>query len=106
MTGGDIVGVAVIARAWRGAQGHQAGEHPPHKKNWKFTDFGLSKIVDCSSRSSHTTSGTKSYTSPEQLDRTKFSNTDIRTDIWQMGILISEMLGGKSPSRGRAWKAP
>ncbi len=65
--------------------------------NWKFTDFGLSKVLSMSSKSSAGFSGTMFYMAPEQVSRKHFGNTDWRTDIWQMGVLAYEVLTGHTP---------
>jgi len=65
--------------------------------NWKFTDFGLSKVLSKSSKSSAGFSGTMLYMAPEQVSKKHFGNTDWRTDIWQMGVLAYEMLTGHLP---------
>ncbi len=72
---------------------------------WKFTDFGLSKIVNKSSKSSQVLSGTLLYMAPEQISKKKFGGTDWRTDIWQMGIMIYELLTGHTPFEAEdAWE--
>ncbi len=65
--------------------------------NWKFTDFGLSKVLSMSSKSSAGFSGTMFYMAPEQVSRKHFGNTDWRTDIWQMGVLAYEMMTDHTP---------
>ena len=67
---------------------------------WKFTDFGLSKILSKSSKSSQMISGTLLYMAPEQISHKKFGHTDWHTDIWQMGVLIYELLTGHFPFEG------
>jgi serine/threonine protein kinase len=67
---------------------------------WKFTDFGLSKVVNNSSRSSHIMSGTYSYMAPEQMDNKKWGEIDIQTDIWQFGVMATEVLSGHLPFEG------
>ena len=64
----------------------------------KISDWGLSKVA--------TTSGTSSlggytplYAAPEQISK-KFGNKDIRTDIWQVGVLFYEIITGKTPFEG------
>ncbi len=64
---------------------------------WKFTDFGLSKVLRNSSKSSMALSGTLLYMAPEQLSKKLYGHTDRRTDIWQMGVLIYELFTGHLP---------
>ncbi len=64
---------------------------------WKFTDFGLSKIVDASAKSSQMISGTIHYMAPEQISADNYGTTDVRTDLWQMGVLMTELYGGNAP---------
>ncbi len=66
---------------------------------WKFTDFGLSKILSKSSKSSTGFSGTMMYMAPEQITRKK-GGSDHRTDVWQMGVMVYEMLTGHLPFDG------
>ncbi len=67
---------------------------------WKFTDFGLSKIISKSTKSSIAPSGTYHYMAPEQVAKKKYGQTDWRTDIWQMGVLIYEMFTKRLPFEG------
>lgn len=60
--------------------------------NPKFTDFGISKVVRFSSASSMNNAGTFFYRAPEQIAKKQFGGTDWRTDIWQMGVIIFEMI--------------
>ena len=64
---------------------------------WKFTDFGLSKIVGSMSKSTGGVKGTTQYMAPEQVSRKRFGNINYKTDIWQMGILLYELLMDKYP---------
>ncbi len=64
---------------------------------WKFTDFGLSKLVGSMSKSSTGMKGTTQYMAPEQISRKRFGNANLKTDIWQMGIMLYEFLMGKYP---------
>lgn len=64
---------------------------------WKFTDFGLSKIMNSLSKTTSGFKGTPQYMSPEQISPKKYGKHDVRTDIWQMGIMLYETLMGKMP---------
>ena len=64
----------------------------------KISDWGLSKVA--------TTSGTSSlggytplYAAPEQISK-KFGKKDVRTDIWQVGVIFYEIVTGKTPFEG------
>ena len=63
----------------------------------KISDWGLSKVTT-ESRST-TTSFTPLYAAPEQISR-KFGSTDERTDIWQLGVLMYELVTGRVPFDG------
>ena len=61
----------------------------------KIVDFGLARI-NTATGSTQTlgTSGTVGYMSPEQ---TMGKLVDQRTDIWALGIVLAEMITGRSP---------
>src|SRR6266436_1556537 len=61
----------------------------------KIVDFGLAR-VNTSAGSTQTlgTAGTIGYMSPEQ---TLGKPVDQRTDIWALGVVVAEMLTGRSP---------
>lgn len=64
----------------------------------KVLDFGISKMsVDDNVVMTATAStvGTPLYMSPEQLTSSK--NVDARTDIWSLGVILFELLGGRPP---------
>jgi serine/threonine protein kinase len=79
----------------------------------KVLDFGLAKLTDTTRRTTsgnvefapsglnHTTPGmimgTVSYMSPEQAEGLE---TDVRTDIWALGVILYEMIAGKLPFKG------
>ena len=67
----------------------------------KLLDFGISKLApqpggqDVGMTSTQALMGSPLYMSPEQLRSSK--NVDRRADLWSMGIILYEMLGGTSP---------
>ena len=64
---------------------------------WKLSDFGLSKIMGSMSTSTSGLKGTPQYMAPEQVSKKTFGDIDARTDVWQMGIILYEVLMGKPP---------
>ena len=59
------------------------------------TDFGLVRIVNAASQTiSGFLSGTPTYASPEQA---RGDETDHRTDIYSLGVVLYEMLAGRVP---------
>ncbi len=63
----------------------------------KFTDFGISKVITLSSHSTQGVTGTYHYMAPEQISRKRFGKVDYRTDIWQMGVLLYELMTDRFP---------
>lgn len=79
----------------------------------KVLDFGLAKLTDATQQTSsggfdfapsgvnHTVPGmimgTVSYMSPEQAEGME---TDARTDIWALGVMLYEMVAGRLPFKG------
>lgn len=79
----------------------------------KVLDFGLAKLTDTARKTSsgnvefgpsgvnHTVPGmimgTVSYMSPEQAEGLE---TDPRTDIWALGVMLYEMVAGRVPFKG------
>jgi len=59
------------------------------------TDFGLVRVMDAASQTaSGFISGTPAYMSPEQA---RGDQTDHRTDIYSLGVVLYEMLAGRVP---------
>ena len=68
----------------------------------KLLDFGISKVAavpggapDGGMTSTQALMGSPLYMAPEQMRSSK--NVDARADIWSMGVILYEMLGGRSP---------
>ncbi len=60
----------------------------------KIVDFGLARLASTGTTQSVSTAGTIGYMSPEQ---TVGKFVDQRTDIWSLGIVLTEMVTGKNP---------
>jgi serine/threonine-protein kinase len=60
----------------------------------KIVDFGLARLASTNTTQSVSTAGTIGYMSPEQ---TVGKFVDQRTDIWSLGIVLTEMVTGKNP---------
>lgn len=72
----------------------------------KVLDFGISKApVGARGALTRTDSvmGTPGYMSPEQMKAAK--DTDARTDIWALGIILYECLTGRRPFEAEAFSA-
>ncbi len=63
----------------------------------KVTDFGIAKATTADAAVDNTVMGSVHYTSPEQA---RGEGSDIKTDIYSLGITIYEMLTGKVPFDG------
>ncbi|OUL23335.1 serine/threonine protein kinase [Nostoc sp. RF31YmG] len=64
----------------------------------KILDFGVAKIRNQSSEQTNITNtfiGTFRYAAPEQIQSDK--NLDARADIYSLGLILYEMLGGADP---------
>lgn len=62
----------------------------------KLTDWGLSRFIE-RGEDTRNTSFSLFYASPEQLAPEKYGNGDQRTDIYQLGVLLYELLCGTPP---------
>ncbi len=69
----------------------------------KVVDFGISKIIGSSSVVTRTmaTMGTPGYMSPEQAEG-RSAEVDARTDVYALGAIVYEMLGGRAPFAGES----
>jgi protein kinase X len=62
----------------------------------KLTDFGFATRGDASGRC-HTRLGTPHYQAPEMLDKHSHTGYTLVVDFWSWGILLYELLSGKTP---------
>ncbi len=72
----------------------------------KVLDFGISKApvaVDVGLTSTQAVMGTPSYMSPEQMRSVR--DVDERTDIWALGVVLYEALGGRRPFEADTFSA-
>ena len=67
--------------------------------NLKLLDFGIAKDVGTAASATSRALGTVAYMSPEQFTA---GTQDQRADIWAFGILLFEMLTGRTPYRGES----
>ena len=64
----------------------------------KITDWGIGKFMLSASLSkTRGTKGTMNYSAPEQFDKKRYGKVDWQTDIFQVGIVLYEMLTGVNP---------
>jgi len=66
----------------------------------RLTDWGLGRVLLDASMSSVGFKGTLAYSAPEQLATSRFGSVGWWTDIYQMGVLLYEMLTGMLPFAG------
>jgi serine/threonine protein kinase len=68
----------------------------------KITDWGMSKVLATDSRKSSIAGFSLSYAAPEQVSPAEFGRTDVRTDIYQLGVLFYELVTGSIPFGGES----
>ena len=60
----------------------------------RILDFGIAQVATPDKSAARGTFGTIAYMSPEQ---TRGDDTDARTDVWALGVVLHEMLAGRRP---------
>ena len=62
----------------------------------KFGDFGLAVQLEHSCSKKNTSCGTSWYMAPEVYD----GRTELKSDVWSLGISLVELAEGKNPYAG------
>lgn len=65
----------------------------------KITDWGMSRVVDAF-KSSTQQGYTPAYAAPEQVSPKKFGKPDERTDIYQLGVILYNLITNDLPFKG------
>lgn len=68
----------------------------------KITDWGMSKVLATDARKSSIAGFSLSYAAPEQVSPAEYGRTDVRTDIYQLGVLFYELVTGSIPFGGES----
>ena len=95
-------GMGIVHRDLKPANLFLAKEHAGDDRVVKVLDFGISKIVGEATRltGAGAVLGTVMYMSPEQVRAEP--NVDTRADIWALGVILYELIAGRTPWDGHS----
>ena len=110
--GGDSDGGGAGTGVGTGVGGGGGGDHGPAGVP-KVIDFGIAKAIgagrltDLSLSTTHPGGllGTPAYMSPEQAEGTGDRRVDVRTDVYNLGLILYELLTGTTPLEPAAVRA-
>jgi serine/threonine protein kinase len=95
-------GMGIVHRDLKPANLFLANEREGNDRVVKVLDFGISKMVGEATRltGAGAVMGTVMYMSPEQVRAQ--ANVDTRADIWALGVILYELIAGRTPWEGHS----
>jgi tRNA A-37 threonylcarbamoyl transferase component Bud32 len=95
-------GMGIVHRDLKPANLFLANEREGNDRVVKVLDFGISKMVGEATRltGAGAVMGTVMYMSPEQVRAQP--NVDTRADIWALGVILYELIAGRTPWEGHS----